>query len=326
MIKLDVNIGDQKKKRGRKRKVDLKIEIDPMIAQEREKMIQEKIEKKKAQIIQKIYEKEKLKKNLESNQPMDSAKVVEALNLMEELDLDALLGIKEEKISNEENYYEYLPCLKDLRVFYDIKEAIELNEEEEEFYQEELKKLEEDDPYKNNCFSFPELRNLAKLFGLKLGGKREDIIARIYDPEIDNGKYFGKKPKIIKKSIAEATRILTSLGVKSASKKSRCLRKAIQRGYANIDKEGLNSVVFEGFCKICNNQIILRVENILNQSDVYSNVSSPAYKCFCGKDWYLSSLCEGRPKLNEGIHHHHCEKCRGLGICIGSRNGHCSTW
>ena len=49
----------------------------------------------------------------------------------------------------------------------------------------------------------------------------------------------------------------------------------------------------------------------------------------CGKDSqdgrnYVSNICEGEPRFDDGKFHNHCTKCPGFGMCIDNyRERHC---
>jgi len=145
-------------------------------------------------------------------------------------------------------------------------------------------------------------------------------------------------------SCAEVDRRIEALGV-NAAKASLCVKAAIQKGLIEItgeDKEELNQVVHSETHAFCGHDIDATLGDLLEQPDYGGDdyemgLENATVLCKVGncaedeeKDSYLrgrtyvTRVCEGRPRFNDGKFHSHCPECPGFGICIGDyREAHC---
>jgi hypothetical protein len=119
-----------------------------------------------------------------------------------------------------------------------------------------------------------------------------------------------------------------------------CFLAACFRGHIRINAENgvaeLDRVIHEEACLICTEKVKFTIRDCLSQDDYGVNGEGPA-KCNSGGvnncaglrldhgiSYYLSGLCDGYFRLDEGKFHNHCMKCPGFGKCIGDyRQGHC---
>ena len=152
---------------------------------------------------------------------------------------------------------------------------------------------------------------------------------------------------------------LESLGVENPEGASRCLKAAISRGHIKIlppeqdpeKKHGLDQVILNAPCIECNELISCTIRDVLFQPDYagtdYEEGGMDApFKCNanqgvddeeeeehsnseetengCGIGIYVTRMCTGKPAFDSGKFHNHCNRCRGLGKCIGDyRETHC---
>ena len=135
-----------------------------------------------------------------------------------------------------------------------------------------------------------------------------------------------KKPE--RKRTTKADKLLKEWKVDTCSRSiSLCLKAAINRG--NITTEhGLESLVWKGNCNECVTPLSYTIRDLLYQPDRGDTEGEDALPCTnkeCEFAWFIGHMCSGDPKLVYPTSHHHCEKCSGLGKCIGDyRNEHCS--
>jgi len=138
-------------------------------------------------------------------------------------------------------------------------------------------------------------------------------------------------------SCHEVERLLGKLGV-DPEKASNCIKAAIMRGHINIKGEegDLDMVVHQEKGPWCGHMIQAKLGDLLEQPDYagldYEDGCQEA-TVVCGEcdedDWegrtYVTQLCVGQGRLDNGKFHNHCVKCPGFGICIGDyRNSHCN--
>ena len=155
---------------------------------------------------------------------------------------------------------------------------------------------------------------------------------------------------------------LESLGVENPEGVSRCLKAAISRGHIKIlppeqdpeKKYSLDQVILTAPCIECNEPISCTIHDVLFQPDYagtdYEEGGMEApFKCNarqgvddeddeekeehsdseetesgCGIGIYVTRMCTGKPEFDSGKFHNHCNRCRGLGKCIGDyRETHC---
>lgn len=154
---------------------------------------------------------------------------------------------------------------------------------------------------------------------------------------------------------------LESLGVKNPEGVSRCLKAAISRGHIKIlppeqdpeKKYGLDQVILTAPCIECNELVSCTIRDVLFQPDYAGTdyeeggMAAP-FKCNpkqsvddeeeeehsnseetengCGIGIYVTCMCTGKPEFDSGKFHNHCNRCRGLGKCIGDyRETHCEN-
>jgi len=133
---------------------------------------------------------------------------------------------------------------------------------------------------------------------------------------------------------ADIDRMLEALGV-DAKSASMCTKAAIMRGHIKISGEegDLEQVVHKDTGFFCRHKVEATLGDLLKQPD-YSNfdyeLKNATVICkTCGKDSqdgrnYVSNICEGEPRFDDGKFHNHCTKCPGFGMCIDDyRERHC---
>jgi len=128
-------------------------------------------------------------------------------------------------------------------------------------------------------------------------------------------------------------RMLEALGVDPKTA-SLCTKAAIMRGHIKLSGEegDLEQVVHEDKGE-CGHLIKATLGDLLKQPD-YSNydydLKNVTVICKkCGEDnmegrTYVTNICEGEPRFDDGKFHNHCTKCPGFGMCIDDyREVHC---
>ena len=127
-----------------------------------------------------------------------------------------------------------------------------------------------------------------------------------------------------------------------------CARAAILKGFYKLEtEEDLDQVILEAEMPeyICNHKVTVRLRDILVQPDYagidYEDGQRKA-TVFCAKyvkkaddsesnedvcnvgRIYVTSICSGKPRLDSGRSHNHCNECSNYGKCMGDyRNKHC---
>eukprot|EP01006_Ploeotia_vitrea_P009271 TRINITY_DN21791_c0_g1_i1.p1 TRINITY_DN21791_c0_g1~~TRINITY_DN21791_c0_g1_i1.p1 ORF type:complete len:382 (-),score=-20.58 TRINITY_DN21791_c0_g1_i1:84-1082(-) len=100
-----------------------------------------------------------------------------------------------------------------------------------------------------------------------------------------------------------------------------CLRVAIQRGYIDL-KGGVNTEVATVWCANCQISWPVTVQDLIHQPNVGTEYIAGTTldrlpRCpEMGCHWYVTGLCQGRPRAVSGIYHNHCTDCPGLGECV----------
>jgi len=132
---------------------------------------------------------------------------------------------------------------------------------------------------------------------------------------------------------ADIDRMLEALGV-DAKNASLCTKAAIMRGHIKLSGEegDLEKVVHKDKGD-CGHMIKATLGDLLKQPD-YSNYDYELKKVTvicekCGEAniegrTYVTNICEGEPRFDDGKFHNHCTKCPGFGMCIDDyREVHC---
>eukprot|EP00485_Elphidium_margaritaceum_P000913 CAMPEP_0202692966 /NCGR_PEP_ID=MMETSP1385-20130828/7207_1 /ASSEMBLY_ACC=CAM_ASM_000861 /TAXON_ID=933848 /ORGANISM="Elphidium margaritaceum" /LENGTH=285 /DNA_ID=CAMNT_0049348579 /DNA_START=21 /DNA_END=878 /DNA_ORIENTATION=+ len=178
----------------------------------------------------------------------------------------------------------------------------------------------------------PELKELCRKRGLKVGGNKATLITRLLDPELTatkNGTSSSKKTSK-RRSVKMVHDMLRDAGVEDPESVNPCLKKGIQKGFFTIDADGgLDQIIFRGGCLCCSKKYDVSIRDVLYQSvyggnDYEDGGEGGAIQCedCCGL--YVTRLCEGRPGFDCGKFHNHCTECPGFGQCIGDyREAHC---
>lgn len=169
-----------------------------------------------------------------------------------------------------------------------------------------------------------ELKKLCKEVGHKLGGKKEDLVERILGPlPWETGETLNKN---------QLDQALAYFKFKKPEKASYCALKGLKKGYLNF-KKGLDEVIFEETCQFCSEKTSCTLRELLNQPDYagteYEDGSESGALTCSNEDceypkMYLTGMCEGELRQNDGKSHNHCRDCSGLGKCVYDyRNAHC---
>jgi hypothetical protein len=130
---------------------------------------------------------------------------------------------------------------------------------------------------------------------------------------------------------------LRNLGLKP-EEVNLCLRAGILHGHYSLDGENpLEAVLHTGKCIYCEEgEVVVKMKDCLDQplygtdyGDVEVAGAATCPKCASestqtASRQYITNLCNGKPRLDCGKFHHHCEECPRFGTCIGDvRNAHC---
>eukprot|EP00484_Ammonia_sp_Unknown_P027375 CAMPEP_0197029236 /NCGR_PEP_ID=MMETSP1384-20130603/8739_1 /TAXON_ID=29189 /ORGANISM="Ammonia sp." /LENGTH=290 /DNA_ID=CAMNT_0042458367 /DNA_START=30 /DNA_END=899 /DNA_ORIENTATION=- len=173
------------------------------------------------------------------------------------------------------------------------------------------------------------LKDLCREKGLKVGGNKTTLIARLLDPNSASAAKKGGKGSS-RRSAKMVHDMLRKAGVEKPESVSDCLKKGIQRGHYTIceSEGGLDQVIHRGTCICCSRKYNVSIRDVLYQSDYGGDYEDGgeggAIQCedCCGL--YVTRLCEGRPQFDSGKFHNHCTECPGFGQCIGDyREAHC---
>lgn len=163
-----------------------------------------------------------------------------------------------------------------------------------------------------------ELKVLCKSLGLKVGGKKHELIHRLKNPMEDASQKYSKR--ISRKQVHD---MLHNAGVEDPWRVNDCLKRAIQQGIYKLDgPESLDTVIWSGKCLACETELVATIRQSLYQPnggyDYCTKDCKGAIKC-TKKDcctFYISRLCEGKPIIDLGKGHKHCTGCPGFGRCI----------
>jgi len=132
---------------------------------------------------------------------------------------------------------------------------------------------------------------------------------------------------------ADIDEMLEALGV-DAKSASLCTKAAIMRGHIKLSgEEGDLEKVIHKDKGDCGHIIKATLGDLLKQPD-YSNYDYELKKVTvicekCGEAnidgrTYVTNICEGEPRFDDGKFHNHCTKCPGFGMCIDDyREVHC---
>ena len=140
-------------------------------------------------------------------------------------------------------------------------------------------------------------------------------------------------------SCAEVDRRIEALGM-NPNRASLCVKSAIQKGFIKItgeDKEELNQVVLSGVQEYnggCwfGHTVNATLGDLLRQRDYAGldyeegcmNATVVCKECEDDPEntdevqrTYVTEICTGEPKFDDGKYHNHCWACPGFGMCIG---------
>ena len=188
------------------------------------------------------------------------------------------------------------------------------------------------DPWK---LKVKELKELCKSKGLKVGGNKTELVTRLLTPTTAASRKGGKRT-----TAKQVHAMLRSAGIDDPDGVNPCLKRGIQRGYFVVDgAASLDTVILEGHCVNCPKKVAVTIRDALYQApfggDYEEGSEGGAVECkgdsttrsvyedYCSRQ-YITRLCEGKPELNNGKFHNHCEECPGFGECIGDyREAHC---
>ncbi|XP_013394232.1 uncharacterized protein LOC106161755 [Lingula anatina] len=174
-----------------------------------------------------------------------------------------------------------------------------------------------------------ELKNILKSRGLKVGGSKMDLVERLTKPisvidALNQKKYL---------SVADVHQLLSCCGVKNPEKVNKCLKRGILLGHVKLTgKKSLKTVIAEGNCASCEEEMAATVKDILYQkeyggSDYENGGQEASVKCEtedCGQGMYVTGVCYGEACFDSGKFHNHCTECPDFGECLGDyREAHC---
>lgn len=141
-------------------------------------------------------------------------------------------------------------------------------------------------------------------------------------------------------SCVEVFDLLKKLGVEDFSNLSKCLLSGLMSGCIEVPEGAdLDTTMFEFKGIHCEHKVIVTMRKLLYQRDYggddYEDNGERATvwceshgegedDCELGR-YYVTSLCEGRPSLDSGKFHNHCDGCPGFGRCLGDYRCHCKV-
>jgi len=129
----------------------------------------------------------------------------------------------------------------------------------------------------------------------------------------------------------EVYKLLEDLGVEDCSKVSQCMMAGIMAGHIKLPEGGdLDTVLYDMKGDECDHQFKITLRKLLYQPD-YAGLDyedglenatvfceSHGYgedECDVGRT-YVTDLCQGKPQLDCGKFHNHCNGCPGFGKCL----------
>lgn len=159
-----------------------------------------------------------------------------------------------------------------------------------------------------SAYTVPELRNMCRVNGLKIGGKKAEVIARILQHRVQIPA-TRQRTTLLQKDVLQ---MLKKLGQKPEAVSS-CLKRAIQKCHVSLDGETpLENELTRGKCLHCSQAFIVKIKDVLLQSDdgwdfsAETGVESP----HCHERQYISRMCTGRFDFDYGKFHKHCQVSR----------------
>jgi hypothetical protein len=202
-----------------------------------------------------------------------------------------------------------------------------------------------------------ELKDLCRSRGLKVGGTKRDLLARLAgedgtsNPMTSSGVDAGAPPPPAKRARTTAAskpltgqpttrtmgKWLDAAGMPEGSW-NKCAALAIARGHlrwngtaAELDQPAVRADGSLLECRAydpgmqCEHKWNTTLRSLLQQTDYpgldyEDGQESATIHCpqpDCETTIYLSFMCEGRFEPDSGKFHNHCTKCKGLGKCIG---------
>ena len=127
----------------------------------------------------------------------------------------------------------------------------------------------------------------------------------------------------------QVDQLLQALGYDDPSQASKCVKRAIQRGFIVLDEQGLDDqVLFSAVaCDHCGSRLECTLRDLLDQPDFGGDDDDDdddatasahhrrhgALRCKqCHEhNGYLTGMCEGRFDIDSGKFHNHCTQCEG---------------
>ena len=168
-----------------------------------------------------------------------------------------------------------------------------------------------------------ELKEHCAKKGLRKGGKKAELIARLENPA-------AAAASMNTRTVEGVHAALRASGYLHPTRASKCACKALQKGRLSLEK-GLDAIVFSGKCMECSKTLPCTLRALLDQPDYGGNeyedgAENGALHCEdCESGYYVTGICTGNLSVDSGKFHNHCGECPGFGMCIGDyREAHCS--
>eukprot|EP00088_Acartia_fossae_P015339 TRINITY_DN18394_c0_g2_i1.p1 TRINITY_DN18394_c0_g2~~TRINITY_DN18394_c0_g2_i1.p1 ORF type:complete len:307 (-),score=89.58 TRINITY_DN18394_c0_g2_i1:134-1027(-) len=185
----------------------------------------------------------------------------------------------------------------------------------------------------------PKKKRAAKGDGKKDAGKKKKLVRECVEecnPGPNNPCWQQRKGRRGKGKLSctEVYDKLQELGMslEDIQRSSKCALSAIMKGYIDLNKDGasLDMQVYElnGYCE---HRFTATLRQVLEQTDHPGpDYGEPTLyckefnenECIEGHN-FASRMCSGKPVIESGKFHNHCDECPGFGRCIGDYRNSC---
>lgn len=163
-----------------------------------------------------------------------------------------------------------------------------------------------------------QLRQLCLSQGKNPSGSKQDLIDRLLRD--DQRSYWKECYSIVDEEV------MTLVGLERSSAVSWCTKRALMEGYFSTKRGGLDQMIYDFDCPLCQSRGAVLLRDLLFQPDVglleNQNAYQGAFRCqHCQYTSFVTGMCVAQPRLVESQEHLHCRLCPGYGVCLPDR-----TW
>ena len=110
-----------------------------------------------------------------------------------------------------------------------------------------------------------QLKDECRAKGLLVSGNKGTLVQRLLNPKMESSKRSSSSRKQ-GLTVVKVHKLLLEAGITNPESKSRCLKRAIQRGFVLIDgKESLQQIIAKGRSPCCGREVKGTVEQLLDQ-------------------------------------------------------------